>query len=147
MNVAKLHRRRMMKHSGRYISFLAACTCLVFLGGASAQASCSNSSLKGTYAFSCSGTSGGASVAEVGQVIFDGKGNMSGHLTAMVDGSLVYGPFGPANGIYTVNEDCTGSADITDPFAVHYAISLFKGGFFSMQTDPGAEVTCEKKAL
>jgi hypothetical protein len=145
MNVANLDKRRMMKHSGRYISFLTACVCLVFLGGARAQAACSNSSAKGTYAFTCNGTSDGVSVAIVGQLILDGKGKASGSFTAMVGGNLAYGPFGRVKGTYTVNKDCTGSTEFTSPSPTsHYDISLFNGGFFSLETDSGAEVTCPK---
>jgi len=137
-----------MKHFRTIVLFLMACMCLVFLGGARAQASCSNASVKGTYGFTCSGTSGGDSVALVGQLILDGKGKASGTFTAMVGGVLAYGPFGPIKGTYTVNKDCTGSTTFTTPSPTsHYDISLFNGGFFSLETDPGAEVTCQKKAL
>lgn len=122
---------------------------LVYLGGvARAQASCSNASAKGTYAFTCSGTNGGVSVAQVGQLILDGKGNVSGSVTAMVGGTIVYGPFGPVAGTYTVNPDCTASTEFTTPTPTsHFDFSLFKMGFSAFQIDSGAEVTCEKRAL
>jgi hypothetical protein len=134
-----------MKHCGRYISFLTASMCLVFLGGARAQASCSNASLNVTLAFLCGGTIDGDSVEFVGQVIFDGKGNFSGSLTTMEGGSLVYGPFGPLEGTYTVNKNCTGSTHVTTPSPPsNYDISLYKDGYYAVEIDPGAEVTCQK---
>lgn len=136
-----------MKGTGRFILSVAAYVSLVYLGGVPrAQASCSDASAKGTYAFTCSGTNGGVSVAEVGQLVLDGRGNASGSVTAMVGGSLVYGPFGPIVGSYSVNPDCTASTEFTTPSpASHFDFSLFNDGFFSLQTDSGAEVTCEKK--
>jgi hypothetical protein len=148
--VAPLTKKKpIMKRAGRFIFSVAACMSLVYLGGVGrAQASCSNATAKGTYAFTCSGTNGGMSVAEVGQLILDGKGNVSGSVTAMVGGSLVYGPFGPIVGTYSVDPDCTASTEFTTPSPTsHFDFSLFKKGFFSLQTDSGAEVTCEKKAL
>jgi len=81
---------------------------LLWLGtGSRAQASCSNASLKGTYAASCTGTVGlpGSPVLQaiVGIVSFDGEGGLSVKGTLMQDG----GPAVPLNvtGTYTVNAD------------------------------------------
>jgi hypothetical protein len=143
---ANLHRRRMMKHCGRYISFLTACMCLVFLGAARAQASCSNASLNVTLAFVCTGTiDDGVPVVLLGQVIFNGKGKFTGSVTIMEDGRMVYGPFDPLAGTYTVNKDCTGTDELTTPSPpTHFEFSLYNGGYYAAETDSGTEVTCQK---
>jgi hypothetical protein len=138
-----------MKQLGRSILSIVAVVGILLVGAdARAERTCSNESAKATYAFTCSGTNGGASVGVVGQLIFDGKGNASGSVTIMAGGSLVYGPFGALAGTYTVNSDCTGSTAFTTPSPTsHYDFSLFNHGFFSLETDSGAAVTCIKKRL
>jgi hypothetical protein len=129
------------------VSVIAFASLLCLVTGSRAQATCSNASLKGTYAASCTGTVGlpGSPVLQaiVGVVTFDGEGGLSVKATLMQDG----GPAVPLNvtGTYTVNADCTGSDVLAGSF--HYDIALFdhKGGFFSIETDPGTQVTCVKQ--
>lgn len=117
--------------------------CLVTSSGA--LAACSNASLKGTYAASCTGIVGLPDSpflqAIVGVVTFDGEGGLSVKATLMQNG----GPAVPLNatGTYTVNADCTGSDVLAGAF--HYDLAVFDKGFFSMETDPGTQITCQKQ--
>jgi hypothetical protein len=114
--------------------------------GSRAEAACSAASVKGSYAFSCTGTVGLPSSpvpqAIVGILTLDGEGGLSVKATLMQDGGPAV-PITPT-GTYTVNADCTGSTVIGGSF--HYDIAIFdhRGGFFSIETDPGTQVTCVK---
>lgn len=66
---------------------------------------------KATFALNLTGTViGTGQVAYVGQVTFDGKGNLSGSLTASLAGTIVTAAI---TGTYTANSNCTGTAQIT----------------------------------
>jgi len=72
---------------------------------------CGLAGKKQTFAFSLAGTDDKARPdAFVGQVILDGKGNLTGKMTVSIDGGI-----GPASltGTYTENADCTGTMQIT----------------------------------
>lgn len=112
--------------------------CLVSLMGLTALsltattswAQCSNSSLNGTYAFTVHGQSiavaaDGSSFTStglidgVGQIDFDGNGNLTQHDFIVKNSTLVPGAGPDADGFhngesgtYAVNGDCTGSAQI-----------------------------------
>ncbi len=105
----------------------AALVLLAFAGAASAQAgTCSNASLRGNYGFTISGEILPAPgvvvpVAGVAMTHFDGEGNLSQVDFVMRGGSSATPPGSPltANGFrssetgtYTVNADCTGTAEI-----------------------------------
>jgi hypothetical protein len=127
------------------VSVVAFAGLLCLVTGSRAQAACSNASLKGTYAASCTGTVGlpdsPVLQAIVGIVTFDGEGGLSVKATLMQNG----GPAVPLNatGTYTVNADCTASDVLAGAF--HYDIAVFDQGFFSIETDPGTQVTCVKQ--
>jgi hypothetical protein len=112
--------------------------------------SCSDASLKGTVAFSCSGTVGitstsaGVPAAGAGIFTFDGKGGGSGTQTVVADGAIFVGPLAPFTGTYTVNPDCTASATFSPAGApmTHFDIAIFKTGFFGVETDAGTVVSC-----
>ncbi len=119
-------------------------TCLLSLGvGSHAQAACSEASLKGTYALSCTGTDNGAPIAIVGLMTLDGKGQLSVTNTISLNGTILQGV--SATGTYTVNADCTGSTVIDESLHYNLAISDNTREFYSIQTDPGTVVTCRKK--
>ena len=79
---------------------------------ARADGGCSVKSLTGPYSFSSNGfyTVGGntGDVLELGRMLFDGAGNLSGIETASADGTIVQNFSFTGN--YTVGSDCTGSA-------------------------------------
>ncbi len=76
-----------------------------------AQQKCSLATLRGDYVMSGSGTAGGAPVAVIAKVTFDGQGKGVATETVSVNGTILRGI--TATGIYTVNEDCTGSKTFT----------------------------------
>jgi hypothetical protein len=112
--------------------------CLVSLMGLTALsltattswAQCSNSTLNGTYAFTVHGQSvtvaaDGSSFTStglidgVGQINFDGNGNLTQHDYIVKNGTLVPGGATDESGFhtgetgtYTLNGDCTGTARI-----------------------------------
>src|SRR5262249_22575584 len=135
-------RRRIMKHTLATVISVVSFATLLGLGMSSrAQADCMNASLKGTYAFSCTGTASGVPVAAVGIVTFDGKGQAAGTYTVSANGAVT--PDVSVTGTYTVNADCTASTAFSD--GSHYDLALFKGGFYSIETDAGTVVTCRKE--
>jgi hypothetical protein len=77
------------------------------LGVGSAFAECSNESLRGTYGVIFSnGFVDGEPGAAIGQVIFDGKGNVTGSQTWSVPTWVESFPF---TGTYSIAANCTGA--------------------------------------
>jgi hypothetical protein len=68
---------------------------------------CSQATLSGTYVNSGTGAMGGAPIAMVGKVTYDGHGNGLATFTRSL-GGVITRPVAVA-GVYTVNPDCTGS--------------------------------------
>jgi hypothetical protein len=87
---------------------------IVFTGTAFSSSSkdCSNATLEGAFGFSLSGKNialNGEYVL-VGRFEADGKGEYKGAGSQSANGRVARGEF---SGTYTVNADCTGSAEIT----------------------------------
>ena len=77
--------------------------------------SCDYSSLQGTFGFTLTGsrntgTNPGPRAA-VGQITFDGRGNLTGSETQSNNGVIVKNV--TETGTVTVNQDCSGSATVT----------------------------------
>ena len=92
---------------------------LVFLGSwpapLRAENACSNKNLQGSFGFNLAGTNVAVGqFAFVGKFVADGKGQFVGGGTESVAGSIYKTPF---DGSYTVNPDCTGSAQLNFPGA------------------------------
>ncbi len=83
---------------------------------AHAQFFCSNSQLQGNYAFTITGQILGGpqagGVAGVAMTYFDGQGNLSQVDHVVHNGVPPAVAWRPGTGTYTVNEDCTGTAQI-----------------------------------
>ena len=103
-------------------------TAALFLIAVAAQAqtaTCTNSTLRGTYAFRVSGEvftpNGIVNRDGVAMTHFDGNGGLKQVDYVMANGSVVPGPPNPygfhdgETGNYTVNPDCTGNATIIFP--------------------------------
>ena len=108
-----------------------------------AQAACTTSSLKGTFGFTCQGTVGGDSVAEVGIATYDGKGNVSGRKTSSVNGTITKDV--EFSGTYTVQADCTASATFLDGSELAYVLDAHGSELRAIATAAGTEYTCLKK--
>lgn len=81
-------------------------------------------------------------IASVSRLVFDGAGNVSGTDTNSFGGAV---STNAVTGTYTVNEDCTGTLDVTFPngFTVANNTVIVDGGreISLIQTNPGAVIT------
>lgn len=107
---------------------------------------CSNLSLKGTFAYTNTGTGVAAPVlgpyAEVGTQTFDGKGGTTTAGMASANGNIMQTS---STGTYTVNPDCTGTftLPIAPGISAHYFFALADNGteFQAVCLDPVAVIT------
>jgi len=110
---------------------------------AQGAAVCGATGKKATFAANLTGSiTGGQPVAGVGQIILDGKGNVSGSETFSVGGTITTTAIG---GTYTANADCLGMAQITAsglPTA-NYSFVVVNGGkeLLLIETDTGTIVS------
>jgi hypothetical protein len=113
---------------------IATVTALVLGIGPKAEAEnkgCSEASLKGAFAYTSTGFIVAAPIpalvgplAEVGTQYFDGKGGITFAFNSSQNGAI--GP-GTARGIYTVEEDCTGTfTEATPMFTAHFSFVIDK---------------------
>jgi len=147
-----------MKHSTIRKTFtMAAVTALALAILPTAKADnkgCSNATLRGSYAQTGSGVitappDQAGPFANVGTLVFDGNGNLTGTLVVSSNGSS-----SPATetGTYTVNSDCTGTYTVQiAPFGItsqaFFAISSNWDELEIIVTDPGSVITCVAKKL
>ena len=98
-----------------------------------------NGTLHGTYIVSGAGTVGGAPIAAVGEITWDGEGNTIATYTASLSGAIHKGV--TVTGTYNINPDCTGSHAESD--GTHYDFVAFPDGHGTtwISTDNGAVVT------
>jgi|HubBroStandDraft_6_1064221.scaffolds.fasta_scaffold408048_1 hypothetical protein len=115
---------------------------------------CSNATLRGTYAQTGSGVvtappDQAGPFANVGTLVFDGRGSLTGALVVSSNGSSSQAT---ETGTYTVNSDCTGTYTVQiAPFGIT------SGAFFAIDsngdeleiivTDPGSVIICVAKKL
>ena len=115
---------------------------------------CSNATLRGSYAQTGTGAitappDQAGPFANVGTLIFDGNGGLTGTLVVSSNGSS-----SPATetGTYTVNSDCTGTYTVQiAPFGItsqaFFAIDTNGDELEIIVTDPGSVITCVAKKL
>jgi len=115
---------------------------------------CTNNTLRGSYAQTGSGVitappDQAGPFANVGTLIFDGNGGLTGALVASSNGSS-----SPATetGTYTVNSDCTGTYTVQiAPFGItsqaFFAIDTNGDELEIIVTDPGSVIICVAKKL
>jgi hypothetical protein len=112
---------------------------------------CSNSTVKGSYAFTIHGTillPGGSSllVDGVAKETFDGNGNETQVDAVAIGGNLTPG-WRPGTGTYSVSADCTGTQTIVVPGMpdLHLQIIVAQSGNTIRQVviDPGFATTAE----
>ena len=116
---------------------------------------CSNSSIRGTYAFTIHGTiflpNGSTLLVDgIARETFDGKGNERQVDAVATNGMLTPG-WRPGSGSYSVNQDCTGTQTIVisgNP-DLHLQFIVAQGGSTIHQVviEPGAAVTAEGERL
>ena len=98
------------------------------------NASCSNATLHGSYAFHATGER----FAAVARFTFDGRGG----LTATFFGRSPGNPFGPIEftGTYSVSPDCIVTDEWLD--SIHHSVVYGKGtGYFILNSSPDGDPT------
>jgi hypothetical protein len=115
---------------------------LVALQPVAAQDSCSARTVEGDYALSAQGKTEDLAhtTANLGRVVVDGRGGLSGALTISVDGRIARGQH--LSGTYVVNADCTGSETFTigadpTPRTADFVVSDRGRQIAFLETDPG----------
>jgi hypothetical protein len=136
---------------------MAAVTALALALSSTAKADnkgCSNATLRGSYAQTGTGVitappDQAGPFANVGTLIFDGNGGLTGTLVVSSNGSS-----SPATetGTYTVNSDCTGTYTVQiAPFGItsqaFFAIDTNGDELEIIVTDTGSVITCVAKKL
>jgi len=136
-----------MKQALTSVGFVISFVSLLVLGFVSrVQAGqCSNTSIKGTYGFSCEGTVVGVGpIAVVALFTADGNGNGSAVETTSLNGVVTTEV--PFTVTYTVNADCTGSFVSTAPddtvFHNYFVIDDNKKEIRLIPTEPGLVAVC-----
>ena len=112
---------------------------------------CSNSTIKGTYAFTIRGQfilpNGSTLLIDgLAKTTFDGKGNLTQLNAVAVNGNVAPG-WVSNTGTYSVNPDCTGTFTVTDGSQppIHLQLIVAKSGntIHDMVIDPGFATTAE----
>src|SRR5271154_400383 len=142
--------------AGKVFTIAAALTFALAIA-TTAQASdkgCSVNTLRGSYAQTGSGVvtappDQAGPFANVGTLIFDGNGGLTGALTVSSNGSSAQVT---ETGTYTVNSDCTGTYTVQiAPFGItsnaFFAIDTNGDELEIIVTDPDSAITCVAKKL
>ena len=115
---------------------------------------CSDSTIKGTYAFTIHGqifTPGGLLLVDgIAKTTFDGDGELTQVDAVAINGNIPL-IWSPSTGTYTVNSDCTGTMTliITGQPTLHLAILVSQSGnhIHTVVTDPGFAVTSDAERV
>jgi hypothetical protein len=116
---------------------------------------CSNSTVRGTYAFTIHGTiflpDGSTLLIDgIAKQTFDGKGNMTQVDAVATNGNLAPG-WRPGTGTYSVNPNCTGTQTISVPGMpdLHLQIIVAQSGntIHQVVIDPGVATTAEGERI
>jgi hypothetical protein len=135
----------------RNSAFLLALALIVSSPLISHASTCSDSSLRGSYAFTIHGsiipTDGSTLLVDgLAKQTFDGNGNFTQVDAVAVGGNLPPG-WRPGSGTYSLNPDCTGSQTIVIPgnSDVHLQLIVAQSGntIHQVVIDPGVAATAE----
>jgi hypothetical protein len=116
---------------------------------------CSNSTIRGTYAFTIHGTvflpDGSTLLIDgLAKTTFDGKGNLTQLDAIAVNGNVAPG-WASNTGTYSVNPDCTGTFTVTNGnrSPVHLQMIVAQSGntIHDMVIDPGFATTAEAERV
>jgi hypothetical protein len=116
---------------------------------------CSNSTIRGSYAFTIHGTiflpDGSTLVVDgIDKVTFDGKGNFTQVDAVATNGILTPG-WRPGTGSYSVNPDCTGTQTIVVPgmpdLHLQFIVAQSGNTIHQVVIDPGFATTAEGERL
>jgi hypothetical protein len=115
---------------------------------------CTNSTIKGDYAFTIHGqilTPGGPLLVDgIAKTTFAGDGNLTQVSAVAINGSIPL-IWSPSTGFYTVNSDCTGTMTLIakDQPTLHLAILVSQSGghIHTVVTDPGFATTSDAERV
>jgi hypothetical protein len=115
---------------------------------------CTNSSIKGSYAFTIRGqifTPNGPVVVDgIAKTTFDGNGNLT-QVDAVAANGIALQLWRAGTGSYTVNSDCTGTMTLLNPDQppLHLAILVSDSGnlIHTVVIDPGFAVTSDAERV
>ena len=134
------------------ISFFLLILAVVVSQSLTAYASdCSNSTIKGTYAFTIHGQvllpDGSALLIDgLAKTTFDGKGNLTQLDAVAVNGNVAPG-WASNTGTYSVNPDCTGTQTIVVPglpdLHLQFIVAQSGNTIHQIVIDPGFATTAE----
>jgi len=128
---------------------------LVVVGSQSSMAhasACSNSTIRGSYAFTIHGTlflpDGSTLVVNgIDKVTFDGSGNFTQIDAVATNGRLDAPGWRPGTGTYSVNADCTGTQSIVVPglpdLHLQFIVAQSGNTIHQVVIDPGFATTAE----
>ncbi len=128
---------------------------LVVVGSQSSMAhasACSNSTIRGSYAFTIHGTlflpDGSTLVVNgIDKVTFDGNGNLTQIDAVATNGRLDAPGWRPGTGTYSVNADCTGTQSIVVPglpdLHLQFIVAQSGNTIHQVVIDPGFATTAE----
>jgi hypothetical protein len=114
---------------GRLLAVLALLLTLSVIPASANSSGCSDATLKGDYAYAVGGTTTippAGSVAILGKITLDGKGNFTGSATGSIAGLILTNM--PLTGTYSIASDCTGTLTTIYPaFTAHFNFVLVEG--------------------
>lgn len=139
------------------ISLVLLAIAIMALQSVTAHASnCTNSTIKGTYAFTVHGQillNNGAApliVDGVAQTTFDGHGNLTQVDAVAISGGLAPG-WRPGTGSYSVNSDCTGTMTILNegmaPLNLQILVAQSGKTIHTVVIDPAFAVTSDAERV
>ena len=119
-----------------------------------AQAGCTDLTIKGSYAFTVHGQiltpNGPLLVDGIARTTFDGNGNLTQVDAVAINGHIPL-VWRPGTGTYTVNSDCTGTMTLinTGQPTLHLAILVSQSGnhIHTVVTDPGFATTSDAERV
>lgn len=119
-----------------------------------AHASCNDSTIKGSYAFTVHGQiftpNGPLLVDGIAKTTFDGNGNLTQVDAVAINGQIPL-VWRPGTGTYTLNSNCTGTMTLVnqDQPPLHLAIVVSHSGdiIHTVVTDPGLAVTSDAERV
>jgi hypothetical protein len=139
----------------RYSPFLLTLALIVSSPLMSHASACSNSTIRGSYAFTLHGTlflPGGSTllVDGIAKTTFDGKGNFT-QVDAVADNGNLAPGWRAGTGTYSVNPDCTGTQTIVVPglpdLHLQFIVAQSGNTIHAVVTDAGFATTAEGERL
>ena len=136
------------------ISLVLVTLALAASSAVTAQAGCTDLTIKGSYAFTVHGQiltpNGPLLVDGIARTTFDGNGNLTQVDAVAINGHIPL-VWRPGTGTYTVNSDCTGTMTQLgkDELTLHFAILVSQSGnhIHTVVTDPGFAATSDAERV